>query len=149
MKPAFGRRLLRGEKAGTSRARRSLGIYGDELHASVVAVIRMSNIDIDLTAVEIWNDKASREGAAMTTNLHVSFPDEMHVFVDMRANGENQDATSSENMRELIREDVAREEDRRYAVRSLLKAEAEFRRGEILPLSALDAVDAELNEELG
>lgn len=68
----------------------------------------------------------------------------MRDFVDMRANGENQDTTPSEYVRELIREDVAREEDRRYAVRSLLKAEAEM-----LPLSALDAVDAELDEELG
>lgn len=42
---------------------------------------------------------------------------------------------------------MAREEDRRYAVRSLLKAEEELRRGE-LPLSALEAVDAELGEEL-
>ncbi|MCA0340497.1 MAG: CopG family transcriptional regulator [Proteobacteria bacterium] len=85
----------------------------------------------------------------MTTNLHVGLPDEMHAFIDMRANGENQDATPSEYVCALICEDVAREEDRRYAVRSLLKAEEEFRRGEMLPLSTLDAVDAELNEELG
>ena len=43
---------------------------------------------------------------------------------------------------------MAREEDRRYAIRSLLRAEEEFRRGETLPLSALDAVAAELDEEL-
>ncbi len=85
----------------------------------------------------------------MTTNLHVSLPDEMRAFVDMRANGENQDTAPSEYVCALIREDMASVEDRRYAVRSLLKAEAEFRRGEMLPLSALDAVDAELNEELG
>jgi len=47
--------------------------------ANVVAVIRMSNIDIELTGIEIQNDKAIREGAAMTANLHVSFPDEMHA----------------------------------------------------------------------
>ncbi|PYE89526.1 hypothetical protein [Phyllobacterium leguminum] len=43
---------------------------------------------------------------------------------------------------------VARIQDRHYAIRSLLRAEEEFRRGEMLPLSALDAVDAELEEEL-
>ncbi len=85
----------------------------------------------------------------MTTNLHVSLPDEIRAFVDMRANGENQDTTPSEQVCALIRENVAGAEDRRYAVRSLLKAEAELRRSEMLPLSALDAVDAELNEVLG
>ena len=84
----------------------------------------------------------------MTSSLHVSLPDEMRAFVDMRANGKNQYTTPSEYVRALIREDMAREDDRRYAVRSLLKAEEEFRRGEMLPLSALDAVDAELDEEL-
>lgn len=84
----------------------------------------------------------------MTSSLHVSLPDEMRAFVDMRANGKNQYTTPSEYVRALIREDMAREEDRRYAIRSLLKAEEEFRRGEMLPLSALDAVDAELDEEL-
>lgn len=85
----------------------------------------------------------------MTANLHVGLPDEMHAFIDMRANVENQDTTPSEYVCALIREYMAGAEDRRYAVRSLLKAEEEFRRGEMLPLSALDAVDAELNEELG
>jgi len=76
----------------------------------------------------------------MTSSLHVSLPDEMH------ANGKNQYTTPSEYVRVLIREDMAREEDRLYAVRSLLRAEQEFRCGEMLPLSALDAVDAELDE---
>jgi antitoxin ParD1/3/4 len=84
----------------------------------------------------------------MTSSLHVSLPDEMRAFVDMRANGKSQYTTPSEYVRALIREDMAREEDRRYAIRSLLRAEGEFRRGEMLPLSALDAVDAELDEEL-
>ncbi|MBB5045061.1 hypothetical protein [Shinella fusca] len=51
-------------------------------------------------------------------------------------------------MRALIREDMAHGEDRRYAVRSLLKAEDEFRRGEMLPVSALDIIDTELDAEL-
>ncbi len=84
----------------------------------------------------------------MTSSLHVSLPDEMRAFVDMRANGKSQYTTPSEYVRALIREDMAREEDRRYAIRSLPRAEEEFRRGEALPLSALDAVDTELDEEL-
>jgi antitoxin ParD1/3/4 len=84
----------------------------------------------------------------MTSSLHVSLPDEMRAFVDMQANGKSQYTTPSEYVRALIREDMAREEDRRYAIRSLLRAEEEFRRGETLPLSALDAIDAELDEEL-
>lgn len=84
----------------------------------------------------------------MASSLHVSLPEEMRAFVDMRANGKNQYTTPSEYVRALIREDMTREEDRRYAVRSLLRAEEEYRGGEMLPLSALDAVDAELDEEL-
>ncbi len=77
----------------------------------------------------------------MTSSLHVSLPDEM------RANGKSRYTTPSEYVRALIREDMAREEDRHYAIRSLLRAK-EVRRGEALPLSALDAVDTELEEEL-
>ncbi len=84
----------------------------------------------------------------MTSSLHVSLPDEMRAFVDMRAIGKNQYTTPSEYVRALIREDMAREEDRLYAVRSLLRAEQEFRRGEMLPLTALDEIDAELDKEL-
>ncbi len=84
----------------------------------------------------------------MTTNLHVSLRDEMRAFVDMRANGENQDTTPSVYVRALIREDVARKEGRLYAVRSLLKAEEEFRREEMLPISALDTIETELDDEL-
>ncbi|NKM56979.1 CopG family transcriptional regulator [Rhizobium anhuiense] len=66
----------------------------------------------------------------------------------MRANGKSQYTMPSEYLDALIREDMAREEDGRYAICSLLRAEEESRRGEMLPFSALDAVDAELDEEL-
>ncbi|MBB5045062.1 hypothetical protein [Shinella fusca] len=79
VKTAFGPRLLRGEKEGTSRASARPRPAAMPFIANVVAVIRMSNIDIELTGIEIQNDKAIREGAAMTANLHVSFPDEMHA----------------------------------------------------------------------
>jgi hypothetical protein len=79
VKPAFGRPLLRGEKEGTSRASARPGPAAMPLIANVVAVIGMSNIDIELTGIEIQNDKAIREGAAMTANLDVSFADEMHA----------------------------------------------------------------------
>ena len=51
-------------------------------------------------------------------------------------------------MRALIREDMAHGQTRGYAVRSLLKAQDAFRRGEILPVSALDIIDTELDTEL-
>ncbi|MET3523906.1 ribbon-helix-helix domain-containing protein [Mesorhizobium abyssinicae] len=107
----------------------------------------MSNIDIAPDADQL-SSNLDKEVAVMASSLHVSLPDEMRAFVDMRASGKNQYSTPSEYVRALIREDMAREEDRRYAIRSLLKAEEEFRRGEMMPLSALDAVDAELDEEL-
>lgn len=66
----------------------------------------------------------------------------------MRTNGKSRFTTPSEYVRSLIREDMAREEDRLCAIRSLLAATEEFRRGEMLPLTSLDEVDAELGEEL-
>jgi antitoxin ParD1/3/4 len=51
-------------------------------------------------------------------------------------------------MRAMIREDMANGQNRRNAVRSLLKAQDDFRRGEILPVSALDIIDTELDTEL-
>ena len=85
----------------------------------------------------------------MPSSLHVSLPDEMRAFVDMRASGKSQFMTPSEYVRALIREDMARVEDRKYALRSLLNAQEEFQRDEMQPLSALDAIDAELAGELG
>ncbi len=64
----------------------------------------------------------------------------------MPANGKNRHMTPS--VHTLIREDTTCDEDQHFAVRPLLRAEEEFRRGEMLPLSALEAVDAELDEEL-
>lgn len=48
----------------------------------------------------------------------------------------------------LNRGNMTRDQDRRHALRSLLKAEEEFRRGEMLPLTALDEIDSELDGEL-
>ncbi|MDF0695612.1 CopG family transcriptional regulator [Rhizobium sp. MC63] len=84
----------------------------------------------------------------MTGSLHVSLPDELLDFVKMRANGNSRYKTPSEYVRALIREDIEREEDRRYAVRSLLRAEDEFRGGETLDLSTLDAINADLDKNL-
>ncbi len=83
----------------------------------------------------------------MTSSLHVSLPDEMRQFVDRRTNGKQDYATPSEYVRELIRRDMHKEEERLYAMRSLLKANEEFKNGEFLPLSALDEVDAEFDRD--
>jgi antitoxin ParD1/3/4 len=84
----------------------------------------------------------------MTSSLHVSLPDEMRAFVDSRTDGRGQFSTPSEYVRALIRNDMAKEEDRLYAIRSLLRAKEEFQQGNFLPLSALDEVDDELAQEL-
>ena len=55
--------------------------------------------------------------------------------------------TPSEYGCALIRKDMGRIENRKYAMRSLLNAQEEIQRGEIQPLSALDALDAELADE--
>lgn len=56
--------------------------------------------------------------------------------------------TPMEHVHTLNNGHKAREEERRYVIRSLLNAEREFRRGEMLPLTALDEVDAELGQDL-
>ena len=55
--------------------------------------------------------------------------------------------TLSEYGGALICDDLSRFEHREYAIRALLNAQEELQRGEIQPLSALDALDAELEDE--
>ncbi len=76
----------------------------------------------------------------MTSRLHVGLPDEMH------ASGRNPHMTLDEDV--PIRADMVQEEDRRCVIRFLLRVKEEFGRGELLPLLVLDAVDAELTDEL-
>ena len=62
----------------------------------------------------------------------------------MHASGRSRFITPSEDGCALIREDMDRVEHHKYAMPSLLNAQEEIQPGEIQPLSALDALDAEL-----
>ena len=85
----------------------------------------------------------------MPSSLHVSLPDEMRAYVDLRTNGRNAYATPSEYVRALIRQDMEREAERVYVFRTLLQAEEDIKAGRIFPDSVLDDVDKELDEQIG
>ncbi len=58
----------------------------------------------------------------MTSSLHVSLPDEMRAYVDLRTNGKKAYATPSEYVRALIRLDMEKESERLYVFGELLKS---------------------------
>jgi antitoxin ParD1/3/4 len=58
----------------------------------------------------------------MTSSLHVSLPDEMRAYVDLRTNGKEAFATPSEYVRALIRTDMEKESERLYVFKELLKS---------------------------
>lgn len=66
----------------------------------------------------------------MTSSLHVSLPDEMRAYVDLRTNGTNAYATPSEYVRALIRSDMEREAERLYVFKELLKSTGEIKTGQ-------------------
>ena len=68
----------------------------------------------------------------MTSSLHVSLPDEMRAYVDLRTNGKNAYATPSEYVRDLIRRDMEVEAERRYVFTELLKSAEEIARGDLI-----------------
>jgi antitoxin ParD1/3/4 len=74
----------------------------------------------------------------MTSSLHVSLPDEMRAYVDLRTNGKTRYATPSEYVRDLIRRDMETEEERRYVFGELLKSADEIARGELISTEQLD-----------
>ena len=84
----------------------------------------------------------------MTSSLHVSLPDEMRAYVDLRTNGKKAYATPSEYVRALIRIDMEKESERLYVFKELLKADADIKAGRTFPDSILDDVDKELDEQI-
>jgi antitoxin ParD1/3/4 len=58
----------------------------------------------------------------MTSSLHVSLPDEMRAYVDLRTNGQKAYATPSEYVRALIRKDMEDDSQRLYIFGELLKS---------------------------
>jgi antitoxin ParD1/3/4 len=75
----------------------------------------------------------------MTSSLHVSLPDEMRAYVDLRTNGKNAYATPSEYVRDLIRRDMEVEAERRYVFTELLKSADEIARGELISAEEVEA----------
>jgi antitoxin ParD1/3/4 len=65
----------------------------------------------------------------MTSSLHVSLPDEMRAYVDLRTNGKNAYATPSEYVRALIRKDMELESERLYVFRALLQSMDDIKHG--------------------
>lgn len=66
----------------------------------------------------------------MTSSLHVSLPDEMRAYVDLRTNSTNAYATPSEYVRALIRNDMEQEAERLYVFKQLLKSTKEIKNGQ-------------------
>lgn len=67
----------------------------------------------------------------MPSSLHVSLPDEMRAYVDLRTNGESAYATPSEYVRALIRADMERESERLYVFSRLLASTDDIRAGRL------------------
>lgn len=65
----------------------------------------------------------------MTSSLHVSLPDEMRAYVDLRTNGKKAYATPSEYVRALIRTDMEKESERLYIFGELLKSADDIKHG--------------------
>ncbi|MCE2964803.1 MAG: CopG family transcriptional regulator [Alphaproteobacteria bacterium] len=75
----------------------------------------------------------------MTSSLHVSLPDEMRAYVDLRTNGKQAYATPSEYVRALIRSDMEKETERLYVFKELLKSAQDIENGNLLSAEALRA----------
>lgn len=81
----------------------------------------------------------------MTSSLHVSLPDEMRAYVDLRTAGKDAYATPSEYVRSLIRADMERESERLYVFQQLLKSADDIKAGRLL---ALDDIKARTDRKL-
>lgn len=84
----------------------------------------------------------------MPSSLHVSLPDEMRAYVDLRTNGQKAYATPSEYVRALIRDDMERESERLYVFKALLQSADDIKNGRIISDIVLDEIDADLDNEL-
>lgn len=83
----------------------------------------------------------------MTSSLHVSLPDEMRAYVDLRTNGSKDYSTPSEYVRALIRLDMEQDSKRLYVFKELLKSGDEIGNNILLPISKLDEIEAQVTSE--
>lgn len=67
----------------------------------------------------------------MPASLHVSLPDELRAFVDLRTNGTKDYATPSEYVRNLIRRDMEMETQRQQLYGDLLKSVDDIKQGRL------------------
>ena len=75
----------------------------------------------------------------MSSSLHVSLPDEMRAYVDLRTGGTQAYATPSEYVRALIRADMEHDAERLYVFRELRRSAQEAAEGDAW--SAEDVAD--------
>ena len=78
----------------------------------------------------------------MPSSLHVSLPDEMRAFVNLRTNGKKDYATPSEYVRDLIRRDMEFETQRQHIFGELLKSEEDIKHGR---LNSAEEVEKHMN----
>ena len=75
----------------------------------------------------------------MPSSLHVSLPDEMRAYVDLRTNGTAAFATPSEYVRDLIRRDMEVQAERAYVFSELLKSMDDIKHGRLISADELEA----------
>lgn len=84
----------------------------------------------------------------MPSSLHVSLPDEMRAYVDLRTNGKNTYTTPSEYVRALIRNDMERESERLDIFSELLKSADDIKRGRTYSAQEVETMSKALLDEL-
>lgn len=85
----------------------------------------------------------------MASSLHVSLPDELRAYVDLRTNGKRDFSTPSEYVRALIRADMEREEgESRYILGELLKSADDIRHGRVYTAEEVEARSLAFLDEL-
>ncbi len=74
----------------------------------------------------------------MGSSLHVSLPDEMRAYVDLRTNDGKDYSTPSEYVRALIRKDMENDAERLYVFKELLKSLEDVKGGNLLASDAFE-----------
>ncbi|MEI7668938.1 MAG: CopG family transcriptional regulator [Pseudomonadota bacterium] len=75
----------------------------------------------------------------MTSSLHLSLPDEMRAYVDLRTNGKKGYATPSEYVCALISIDMEKESERLYVFGELLKSAEDIKNGRTYSAKEIEA----------
>jgi antitoxin ParD1/3/4 len=84
----------------------------------------------------------------MPSSLHVSLPDEMRAYVDLRTNGKRDFATPSEYVRDLIRRDMEFETQRVHIYGELLKSAEDIKQGRLYSADEVEAHMKRFMDEL-